>query len=93
MDALLYCILRGEPNHLHLDERYINTRLMWQLWCIYLFCLTNPVTPILGLLVIVGVEVKVMQDHLEKNIRFHARAQGVKTLNTNTEQTLFMYLS
>ena len=66
MDALLYCILRGEPYHLHLDEHYINARLLLQFWCTYLFCLTDPVTPVLCLLVIVGVEVKVMQDHLDE---------------------------
>ena len=33
---------------------------------VYLFSLTNPVTPILSLLVIVRVEVKVRQDHLDE---------------------------
>ena len=66
MDTLLYSVLRGEPDHLHLksdriscDGRYLSPP--------HLLGLTNPVAPVLSLLVIVRVEVQVVQYHLESD--------------------------
>ena len=73
VDALLNCILWGEPDHLHLIESGILKLSTWKISafdanskpCLYLLGLANPVAPVLCLLIIIRVEVQVVQDHLK----------------------------
>ena len=66
MDALLYSVLGGESYHLHLNQDEISCDMLGGFWLVtHLLGLTNPVAPVLSLLVIVRVEVQVVQYHLK----------------------------
>ena len=58
MDTFLYRVLGREPDHPDLEHAGHNLRQSGT----DRFRLSNPVTPVLCLLVVVGVEVKVVKD-------------------------------